>query len=66
MLCFLWAMTDEGAEASKLLCGILNLPKSSTAPYTRALKTCLINIAEDSMVTATKEATEINDNKTDI
>lgn len=52
----------KGAEAGKMLCGMLNLPAPSTAvsKYTGVLREALQNVAEESMQRATSEAVEAN------
>lgn len=58
----------KGGEGGKVLCGLLNLPRPSTAytKYTKILKTCISMVAENSMIDATKEAVLENNGSTDI
>lgn len=58
---------EKGGEGCKVLCGLLNLPRPSTAytKYTKILKTCISMVAENSMIDATKEAVLENNSSTD-
>jgi hypothetical protein len=58
----------KGGEGGKVLCGILNLPRPSTAytKYTKILIDCVSVVAEHSMKEATAEAVLENENSTDI
>lgn len=58
----------KGGKCGKVLCGMLNLSRPSTAntKYTKTLRHCFSLVAERSMIEATKEAVIENDNCTDI
>lgn len=58
----------KGGEGGKVLCGMLNLPRPSTAytKYTKTLRHCVSLVAEQSMIQATREAVIENDNCSDI
>lgn len=58
----------KGGEGGKVLCGLLNLPRPSTAytKYTKILGECVSNVSERSMISATKEAVQENGGDIDI